>query len=172
MNQQANRNHSLDAFRVIANWVIICVHTEPFMTPEFAAEVVFGGQLFNQFVRIATPFFFLTTGYFFAVSLSRGASPLKLAAVQIRRLAIFAAFWYSVYLLLPIHRLLKAPEGGYGSAVTHELRRVLSHPVLTLFHGTEIQLWFLPPLACAVALLGLACRFRLERPLAIVTVLL
>ena len=39
MNQQANRNHSLDAFRVIANWVIICVHTEPFMTPEFGPEV-------------------------------------------------------------------------------------------------------------------------------------
>ena len=87
------RNHSIDAFRVIANWVVICVHTEPFMAARFGPEVRFFGELLNQFVRVATPFFFLASGYFFAVSLSRGAGAVPLAGKLIRRLIVFFLFW-------------------------------------------------------------------------------
>ncbi len=133
------------------------------MTPGFGPRVKFFGELLNQFVRCATPFFFLAAGYFFAVSLARGAAPLPHAAKQIRRLAIFALFWSLVYVFLPIKRLLRAPDSGYWSAVLVVVRRAKQMPAALIFNGSEAHLWFLPALGCALALLAIACHFRLER---------
>jgi surface polysaccharide O-acyltransferase-like enzyme len=157
------RNHSIDAFRVIANWVIICVHTAPFMAVPFSPEVRFFGALLNQFVRVATPFFFLAAGYFFAVSLERGAMAVPLARKLILRLMLFFAFWSIVYVLIPIDILFQMPEAGYWSAVRVMVSRSMS--VRFFLNGTSIHLWFLPALSCALALLAAACRFRLERGL-------
>src|SRR5579862_3026719 len=89
----ASRNHSIDAFRVFAAWAVICVHTDPFTGPAFGPDVRLFGELLNQFVRVAVPFFFLASGYFYSVSLSRGEGPMPLAARLIRRLALFFLFW-------------------------------------------------------------------------------
>ncbi|MDB6084653.1 MAG: hypothetical protein JWN43_2534, partial [Gammaproteobacteria bacterium] len=157
------RNYSIDAFRVIANWVIICVHTAPFMAAAFSPRVRFFGELLNQFVRVATPFFFLAAGYFFAVSLERGALAIPLARKLIQRLMWFFVFWSVVYVLVPIDVLLQVPEAGYWSAVAVTLSRSMS--LHFFLNGSEVHLWFLPALSCALALLAVACRFRLERAL-------
>lgn len=158
----ATRNHSIDAFRVIANWVIVCVHTAPFRGAGFSPDVRFCGELFNQFVRIATPFFFLTAGYFFAVSLSRGAEPLSLASKLIKRLLFFFVFWSVCYIAVPTDLLLRTPEAGYWAAVQVMIARTYSWHFL--LNGNKVHLWFLPALSCALALLAAACRLRLERP--------
>ena len=55
----ASRNHSIDAFRVVANFGIVWVHAAPFLALTFDPEARFCGELLNQVVRVATPFFFL-----------------------------------------------------------------------------------------------------------------
>src|SRR5882757_1655156 len=157
------RIHSIDAFRAIANWAIICVHTVPFMVATFSPNVQFFVVLLNHFVRFATPFFFLAAGYFFAVSLERGAMAVPLARKLIKRLVLLFAFWSIVYVLVPIDILLDMPEAGYWSAVRVMMPRLIS--VRFFLNGTSIHLWFLPALSCALALLAAACRFRLERGL-------
>ena len=159
----ATRIHSIDAFRVIANLTIICVHTDLFLSAAFDPRVQFLGKLFNQFVRVATPFFFLAAGYFFAISLSRGAQPLPHAAKLIRRLGLFFLFWSLVYLLLPLDLVLQVPAVSYWKALRYLIWRSCS--IQFLLEGDKVHLWFLPALSCALALLATACRFRLERAL-------
>lgn len=173
MNQSA-RNHSIDAFRVIANWSVVWNHSDVFVGPAFSPAIELLGQLINQSIRGATAFFFLTSGYFFATHIARGSAPVSLAVKQIRRLAMFAVFWSCVYVLLPIVPLLKSPDAGYWSALMEQLAGVkaaLWHAQI-LFTGTEIHLWFLPALACALSLLAFAVHFKVERPVAAFTVAL
>jgi surface polysaccharide O-acyltransferase-like enzyme len=157
------RNGSIDAFRVIAIWAVICVHSEPFMAATFDPNVRIYGEWLNQCVRVATPFFFLAAGYFFAVSLSRGATAGPLAARRIQRLILFFSFWSIVYILAPVEAYLQAPDAGYWSAV----RVMISHSSSLHFFlsGSKFHLWFLTALSCALVLLAAACRLRLERGL-------
>jgi surface polysaccharide O-acyltransferase-like enzyme len=155
------RNHSIDAFRVVANLGVICVHTGPFMGAAFDPGTRFYGELLNQFVRVATPFFFLAAGYFFGASLARGASALPLAAKLVKRLMLFFLFWSAVYVMAPIELYMAAPEAGYWTAVHIMVSRVLSPHFL--LNGTKVHMWFLPALSISLALLAIACRFRLER---------
>jgi surface polysaccharide O-acyltransferase-like enzyme len=140
------------------------------MTPGFDPQMKFLGELLNQFVRVGTPFFFLTSGYFFSVSVSRGRPPLGVMVKLVRRLALFAIFWSCVYLLLPIGNLLKPPHPDYVTAVL-SLIKGYTRPSL-LVTGTAIHLWFLPAMACALILLAIACRFRLEKYFAILAAML
>jgi surface polysaccharide O-acyltransferase-like enzyme len=162
------RNHSIDAFRVFANWAIICVHTGPFISAAFSPEQRMYGELFNQFVRVATPFFFLAAGYFFAVSVSRGAAPLPHAAKLIKRLAILFLFWALVYVFVPIELMLGPPAHGYWESVGIMWSRTASRHFIT--NGNKVHLWFLPALACCLTLLAVACRLKWERALFVVAV--
>jgi surface polysaccharide O-acyltransferase-like enzyme len=161
--QVSPRNHSIDAFRVFANWAIICVHTGPFISAAFSPEQRMYAELFNQFVRVATPFFFLAAGYFFAVSVSRGAAPLPLAAKLIKRLAVFFLFWALVYVFVPIELMLGPPDHGYWESVGIMWSRTLVPHFIT--NGNKVHLWFLPALGCSLAMLAVACQLKLERAL-------
>lgn len=135
------------------------------MAPGFDPQVRFLGELLSQFVRVGTPFFFLTSGYFFSVSMSRGRPPLNVGVKLVRRLALFAIFWSCVYLLLPVGNLLKSPHPDYLTAVLSLTKGYMRPSVLVT--GTAIHLWFLPAMACALILLAIAARFRLENYFAI-----
>lgn len=164
------RNFNIDAFRVLANLSIILVHTRPFMDVAFDDDVRFIGELINQFVRIATPFFFMASGYFFAASMGRGAQCWPLANGLIKRLGLFFVFWSLVYIFIPMEHLLQTPAMSYPAAVHATLSRAFS--LKFLLNGGRVHLWFLPAMACALALLAMATRFRLERLLLAVAVLL
>jgi surface polysaccharide O-acyltransferase-like enzyme len=164
------RNHSIDAFRVVANFGIICVHTAPFMAATFDPHARLVGEWLTQVFRVATPFFFLAAGYFFGSSLSRGALPLPLAAKLVKRLMIFFLFWSAVYVVVPIEYMLRAPGLDYFSAVRLMLSQSLSLHVV--MNGTKVHLWFLPALSCSLALLGVAVHLKWERALIPVGVLL
>ena len=159
------RNMSIDAFRVVANVVIILVHTRPLMGPGFGGDTRLCGELINQFVRIATPFFFMASGYFFAASLSRGAEALAHAQRLIARLTLFFLFWSLVYICIPLEFWLKAPSVTYTEAVRAALLRAASPKFLLT--GARVHLWFLPAMACALALLAAAVRVRRERALVV-----
>ena len=158
-----NRLLSVDAFRVVANFVIVWVHTRPFMSSAFSGDVRYCGELASWFVRIATPFFFMVAGYFFAVSLARGAASFDIAARLIRRLALFFLFWSLVYVLVPGEVLLHSPDLSYWDAVRVMARQCLSPHFLV--NGARVHLWFLPALGSGLALLAIACRLRWERGL-------
>ena len=145
--------------------MVICVHTAPFLTPGFTPQVQFLGELLNQFVRVATPFFFLAAGYFFSVSVSQGRPPLKVGIKLVKRLALFAIFWSCVYILLPIGNLLKPPHPDYLTAVSSLFK--VSMRLSVLVTGTAIHLWFLPAMACALILLSIACKYRVEKTVGI-----
>ena len=164
------RNHSIDAFRVIANFVIVWVHAAPFLAVTFDPQARFYGELLNQFVRVATPFFFLAAGYFFALSVSRGAAPLPLAIKLIKRLMGFFVFWSAVYIVVPVEYLLRAPGMDYPTAVRFMLSQSFSLHVL--LNGTKVHLWFLPALSCSLALLAGALRLGWRRALLPVAVAL
>jgi surface polysaccharide O-acyltransferase-like enzyme len=160
-----SRNSSIDAFRVVAVMTIIIVHTNPFMASAFDPDVRFYGGFLNQFVRVSNPFFFMVSGYFFAVSLSRGATALPLATKLIKRLMLFFLFWSLVYVLVPVNVLLEAPDVGYWSAIKISIWRLIETRYSVLLTGGRYHLWFLPALICSLALLAVAVRLRLERAL-------
>jgi len=161
----SNRYRSIDAFRVIANVAIVWVHTCPFITPDFGPQVRFFGELLNQSVRGAVPFFFLASGYFFSSSVSRGTPALNVGVKIVRRLALFAIFWSSIYILLPIGKLLQPPYPDYATAVLGMIHDSLRPSVVLT--GTFVHLWFLSALICAIVLLTIASTYRLEKYFAV-----
>jgi surface polysaccharide O-acyltransferase-like enzyme len=144
------------------------VHTKPFLAPTFDPGVLLFGALLSQSIRVAVPFFFMAAGYFFAVSLSRGAIAMPHAAKLIRRLALFLLFWSAVYIVVPIDVLFQAPGVGYWSAVRGMIHA--SRTIGFVLEGSKYHLWFLPALISALALLAVAVRLRLERSLIVFAV--
>lgn len=142
------------------------------MTPEFSPQIQFAGSLFNQFVRVATPFFFLAAGYFFALSVARGAEPIGLGVKLVWRLVMFFVFWSMLYILVPVEVFLQAPAAGYWSAVNITLHQALSMRSAFLFNGSSVHLWFLPAMSIAIAMLAVSCKLRLQYLLAGVAVAL
>lgn len=97
------RNATIDLFRVIAIFGVIVVHTDPVTrkvftsAPEHLANLMITGA-----GRLAVPFFFVVSGYFFGRKIRDGAPPLPLFTNYAKRLLRIWVLWSLIYLCLPL----------------------------------------------------------------------
>lgn len=69
----SNRNNSIDIFRFVCAIMVVMIHTNPFVDKN-----IYLGYIFSQIIpRIAVPFFFLTSGYFYIQKLLNGEQCFK-----------------------------------------------------------------------------------------------
>ena len=154
------RNATIDLFRVIAIFGVIIVHTDPVTrkvftsAPEHLANLMITGA-----GRLAVPFFFVVSGYFFGCKLREGASPLPLFARYAKRLLRIWALWSLIYLLIPL-RLGQWQHLGWWPAVVGQFRHMATHPLLIVFVGGKGHLWFLMALVMALAMVAICERLR------------
>jgi surface polysaccharide O-acyltransferase-like enzyme len=152
--------HSVDALRLFAVLAVICLHSEPFVQsqgfdPTPLQDAL--GFLVNVCCLFAVPFFFLASGFFFALSWARSGGDrgalVRTANRFLWRVLWLFLLWGLLYRSWPslqeVHRsgLLAAAVRG----VWKGLASVGREPVRFLLHGGEQQLWFLSALALAAA---------------------
>jgi len=145
------RMASIETFRVLAMFAIICIHTAPFYSmgvihPRYK---IFAYLLMSIF-RFAVPFFFLSAGYFFGKGLARGNDPSTSFWRIANRLGVLFLLWSLLYALLP--NVFSGADwwlSGWHAAVL----KFQTDRINFFLEGTDEVLWFLPALIVAYAIL-------------------
>lgn len=138
MTAAKGRYSSIDIFRYICAILVIAIHTGPFaeMNPAagFAAKEIIP--------RIAVPFFFMASGYFYIKKLRNGGKPFK---QYMKRLVQIYAAWSLLYFLLAF------AQWGYTDLKGFFVKCLLSF----FFYGSAYHFWFFPALIYAVCFTNL-----------------
>ena len=140
------RGPVLDRFRLIAAFMVVCIHTSPLDSVTPLGDFV----LTRIFCRVAVPFFLMISGHF-------------LAAGQWRSLG---RFWRKTLLLYGLAILLYLPLNWYtGSPSGWGWVKAL------LTDGTFYHLWYFPALLLGVPLARLLARLGMPAALTLAGVL-
>ncbi len=135
------RYATLDIFRVIAAFLIIAIHTAPFLSINETADFIF----VHIIARAAVPFFFMVTGYFLYLSMEKGNKfSLKRTLNKLIGIYIFGIFLY-----LPLNLY-----GSYFNQTNLPFQIVKD----LIFDGTFYHLWYLPATIIGILLLKLLLR--------------
>lgn len=137
------RYGGLDAFKVVAALLVICVHTSPLAS--FSADADF--VLTRVIARIAVPFFMMVSGFFvlprYVFDRSSDFQPLVRFTKKAALLYVVAIV---VYLPINIY------AGHFAGLDVFDVVRLL------LFDGTFYHLWYLPAVVLGVVLVVLLGR--------------
>jgi len=143
----SSRLEGIDVGRAIAIATVVHAHVRAFHGPEWAGTLPAAVSEWLALVgRVAVPFFFVTSGYFFGRKLAKGGDPAALFRRSARRILWLYVVWSAAYLVLPalasgLHHLSPAAAEATLAA---RLRWGLARPVTFLLQGPQEHLWFLP----------------------------
>lgn len=142
------RYDGIDYMKFICALLVVAIHAVPFT--EFGHLGAF--EVAQVVSRIAVPFFFICSGFFFARKLmaGNGSGAGALRALMKRLLWLYAG-WCAIYFAYDFRLCLKI-AGSWAGAIGLYLRNLL-------FLGGHFHLWYLPALMLAMALLYLAVRW-------------
>ncbi|MGO4371667.1 acyltransferase family protein [Paenibacillus sp. MCAF20] len=125
---------NIDWFKIVAALLVIAVHTGPLMTYSPDADFLLTGIA----ARIAVPFFFIASGYFFFLKKmndesNRNSKSLHRYALRTGKLYVIAII---IYIPINVYAgYFSAAEAGFSWAgLTSDL----------IFNGTFYHLWYLP----------------------------
>lgn len=143
----ASRIYSIDAMRIIAIVFVVLIHTDPFQGVNAYGNMMnFGTKTISRF---AVPFFFITSGYFFALKTAT-RDPTKYLAKRITKLT--SLYLFGLVLVGPTFfgsRLSQAElaDQSLRATAVSSIAEFLD-PVELLYYGTSVSeiLWFLPAL--------------------------
>ena len=170
-----NRIPSVDAIRVLAIVSVIATHTTPFQTQPLLGE----GELdvaiiINQAARFAVPFFFILSGYFWAIKFSDDSRVMQPTLKAMKRIALIFIAW-SLICLLPlnlIETLNVAPLGPITVMYENLITAWRDNPLNLILGGTKVHLWYLMSLLLSLAISAVFLRYQLRIPLVVLAVIL
>ncbi|MFW6458866.1 MAG: acyltransferase family protein, partial [Halodesulfurarchaeum sp.] len=149
----AERIYSIDAMRIIAIVFVVLIHTDPFQgVTQYGNMVNFGTKTVSRF---AVPFFFVTSGYFFALK-TAGRDPVRYLTRRVIKLT--SLYLFGLFLAVPTFFSIRvAREAHTGQSLrSTALSSLVGYldPVELLYYGTSVSeiLWFLPALAFSLVL--------------------
>ena len=147
-NLNRSRNNSIDIFRCICALMVVAIHTQPFMDINSTM-----GYIFTQIIpRIAVPFFFAISGYFYIQKLESGE---KVFVKYIKRLVLTYIVWSLIYFAIDFC------QWGYEN--------IKSFAVSSLYqffiYGSHYHLWFFPALILSVCITTLMFKTKLKKAL-------
>ncbi|HOW42791.1 MAG TPA: acyltransferase family protein [Candidatus Omnitrophota bacterium] len=159
---------SIDSFKVIAIFAVICIHTRPFKYSGISYlndNLLFISKLINVSCRFAVPFFFIVTGYFWGEALKQGEKIEGLLKKTVLKLVKSYLFWMTVYAFFPegfMDAILKDGLliGLKKSFEANTLVLIKEHLLGFVLRGTSFHLWFIPALLFAVIFLALCIKLR------------
>jgi len=150
-----NRIDSVDAFRAIAIFFIILVHTHPFLGNDGNATALEQniGLLIRQLTSFSVPFFFIISGYFFGRRLKSQNDIAPLYISITKRLLIAFSFWSIIYVLpFDIGAFYTHGITGPFKKCYWHIHSLLTSPWMVIFEGTRGHLWFLSALGFAISI--------------------
>lgn len=166
---------SVDTLRLFAIIAVIAIHTEPFKqnNTEFNAIYFYLHIGINQLARFGVPFFFVISGYFYGIKLLHGSCPVKVAKAMLSRILILYISWCLIY-LLPYNSSVVADYGALGllKGIYWRLTNIIGEPMVFLFQGSVVHLWFLVSLIICIAITAIFVKNNLFKLLITLSVLL
>ena len=159
----ADRIYSIDAMRIVAMVFIVMIHTDPFAG--LSAPGNMATFVIKTTGRFAVPFFFVTSGYFFAL---KATTRDPAAYVSNRITSLVSIYVFGLVLCVPTFlagRLARAAvEGRSLATTTTESLAEFVDPVALFYYGTSVSeiLWFLPALLFSFLLVSLFIRLGLS----------
>lgn len=149
---------SIDLMRILCAYMVVAIHVHPF---EDVNECL--GYIFTQVVpRIAVPFFFAVSGYFFIKSLIKDNS---ISFRYLKRLIVTYTLWSLIYFT---YQLLENIVNG-GISI---LSLIKSNIVSFLVFGSWYHLWYFPALIFCVVISSIFNKLRYLKGLAVTSILL
>lgn len=153
------RIYSIDSMRIIAMLFVVSIHTDPFRGIGAYGNMI--NFLIESTGRFVVPFFFVTSGYFFARKTAR-RDPTDYFVDRAATIASYYAF--GLLLAVPVFltgAVVRAGAEGRDVAST-ALRELIAYtsPLDLLYYGDSVSeiLWFLPALLFSFALVYLFVR--------------
>ncbi|TKI57545.1 serine racemase VanT catalytic subunit [Brevibacillus antibioticus] len=139
MNAGSEKQYGgLDRFRIMAAILVIAIHTSPLLSTSEWADFT----LTRIIARVAVPFFFMCTGFFFMQ---------KLGTDHSRNAYLLKQFLWKVGKLYLLSILLYLPVNVYAGYFTEQLT-VFSVVKDLLFNGTLYHLWYFPAIMLGVCI--------------------
>ena len=149
------RINSIDVFRFVCALLVVAIHTRPF---EYQNEVL--GFVFVQVLpRIAVPFFFCVSGYFYINNLESGNKCVFTTFIKVLKTYLV---WSAIYLVVDIiEKLLR-----------HAFSPIpyLKDCILRLFfYGSYYHFWYFIALLLSILIVGLFYKLRAQKVLIVLS---
>lgn len=136
------RNKGIEYFRLVAAFMVVCIHTFPFKSINKDLDIYITLTLF----RVAVPFFFVTTGYFILGKWSveqTYPNYYKIKKFILKQCILYIGI-VSIYLPL-----------SFYSSVLNEKTTFFQFIRMIIFDGTLYHLWYFPAVILGVFLVAL-----------------
>lgn len=169
-----NKIESVEVFRVLAIVFVLILHTNPFKEPLIPLGSMLDlAMLMSQLARFAVPLFFIFSGYFWSQKISGNYDIFLITRKMIKRISFIFIAWSLVY-ILPTNIVDSFDYGALGpiKRIYWNLRDVLQNPLITVFQGTKLHLWFLVSLIFNLLISSVFVRYKLKKQLIFVAVIL
>lgn len=166
----ADRIHSLDAFRTISIFFVITLHTHPFLGMGLLGNV--SNFVIDGVARFAVPLFFVISGYLFSMKLSGSSAPTDYAVGYLRKIA--GVYLFGTVLFVFGFTLVRSWIQGvigssepvesvvlmvttFGAGISAFGSQIVANPGEFVYYGTAVngKLWFLTALGIAIGLVYL-----------------
>ena len=143
---------------------IVIIHAAPFRGLGPSWNML--NFILDCLTRFAVPFFFLTSGYFFAVQISE-QNPMSVLQKQSGRIG--AVYILGICLYLPVGLMLTAGEAtiANGTIISALQKFILNaiDPIELFYYGNSVvtALWFLPALIYSLVVVAVFARYNSVR---------
>ena len=156
-----SRNCSIDIFRLLCAVLVVAIHTNTFEDQ----NAVLGFIAVRVITRIAVPFFFIVSGYYYISKLERGE---KCMASTLWKTFKLYVFWSAVYIAINAINFALFSEKTVASVTAFISENLFKF----FFSGTEYHLWFIIALLVSIVVIGVAYRLKIQKPVIALTLLL
>lgn len=149
--------NSINLMRVLCSYMIVALHSHVFIEYNSNLNFIFGYVI----PRIAVPFFFAISGYFFTASLAKNKPvTMKYLKRMLFSYTLWSIIYFSMQFLLAI--IYNAPVGP------------LIKPMIInyFFFGSWYHFWYFPAIIFCVCITSLFNRFKKLKHLAIISIFL
>jgi peptidoglycan/LPS O-acetylase OafA/YrhL len=150
MVKPANANKqvlpSIDLMRVICAFMVVIIHTQ-----SKGGHDVVGYFISQIFPRVAVPFFFMVSGYFLSLSLTK-KQDIKVIFKYLKRVIATYTLWSMIYYLISVQYNLKN---------NIPIAKATKHFIINFFSiGSNYHLWYFPALIFSVLVLAVFYKFN------------
>ena len=165
-----SRLASIESYRVVAMLIIVSLHSNLIAR----LHLIGGGYGFLMDLPLyllfwmAVPYFFLTAGYFYGVTVDAGAAPFSLLRRSCRSLTRLFVIWVAVYSVIGPNWITNVYTQGLWSTLSTQAAHTMDmlveeHVTLLLAPRPPIfHLWFLPALIAGLSTVAVVMTSRLK----------
>lgn len=135
-------NNSINFFRLICAFLVVAIHAHPFTD----INKTLGFISTEVLTRVAVPFFFIVSGYFYYKKLNVSEKVEKAFITYIRKLLITYCIWSCIYFSVNAYLML---INGLFDLKSY----IVDCALRFLFIGPYYHLWYIPALFISICLM-------------------